>query len=111
MTCDAHTPTPWNCRTGLIRSGDDILCVQPQHPENGKNWANDSEFIVRAVNSHDELVKALADLISITEPNPPDKPGSAWAKLDAARAALAAADGSVTRPERGDVDSKEGRQS
>jgi len=55
-----HTPTPWHVDDGFIRNSErGILCVIPNNPENGKNWKNDAAFIVKAVNNHAALVKAL----------------------------------------------------
>ena len=65
-----HTPTPWKwsddgTRSHLIQAdlepgdGDDILW-------HGGAWAMKPEnkaFILRAVNSHDELVEALEELL------------------------------------------------
>lgn len=40
-----HTPTPWNYDSEFIR-----------------NWEANAEFIIRAVNSHDELLKVVKNL-------------------------------------------------
>jgi hypothetical protein len=54
-----HTPTPWHADDTAIFASDGVLARIPNHPENGKNWKVDAAFIVKAVNSHDALVKLL----------------------------------------------------
>jgi hypothetical protein len=50
--------------------------------------------VLELIASHERLVEALSDLAEVAAPNiypQPDKPRAAWTKLQAARAALAAA--------------------
>lgn len=70
-----HTPTPWTCRPrpfddwGFIRGADDELaCIARGHSDKEFDehrrdktdpYAANAAFIVKAVNSHPELVKAL----------------------------------------------------
>lgn len=56
------TPTPWHADDTAIFAQDGVLARIPNHPENGKNWKADAEFIVKAVNNHDALVKALREV-------------------------------------------------
>ena len=66
-----HTKTPW-WRGGFasIWSGvqeqsainSDLVCILPGLDENREGNA---EFIIRAVNSHDELVEALQDMLAL----------------------------------------------
>lgn len=63
-----HTATPWfvydEAKTvSAVNSpedGGDIVCDAPEDAtESMKRWDANAAFIVRAVNSHDSLVKAL----------------------------------------------------
>jgi hypothetical protein len=60
-----HTPTPWRVDGNQIVTiveevVDDITCVWDG--ADTPNWANDAAFIVKAVNNHDALVKALQEI-------------------------------------------------
>ena len=56
-----HTPGPWFANDRMVSTRDggsgDIAVCQPDHNQEHANAAH----IVRAANSHDELVAALAD--------------------------------------------------
>ncbi len=62
-----HTPTPWHSDHLAIFAENGVLARLPNHPDNGLNWAADAAFIVKAVNSHDALVKALKVLLEEAE--------------------------------------------
>lgn len=103
-----HTPTPWfsdrkfvvGPRPSTDDQSDGMLCgVADVYGENAKE---DAEFIVRAVNSHDALVKAMTELLEHAESQGDFKNGVshngvdegevfASGLFDAARAALASA--------------------
>jgi hypothetical protein len=62
-----HTPTPWNCgdqylyadgRTLPVASGQQDWATNPGGP-NYKTACANAAFIVKAVNNHEALVKAL----------------------------------------------------
>ncbi len=58
-----HTKTPWiaksqGCNVYALTSGDIVIALFHRGDKPGQNKAN-AEFIVKAVNSHDELVAAL----------------------------------------------------
>ena len=60
----SHTPTPWTLNGNAITSwvskdGDHICFAEMSKLSKAQNWAQDAAFIVRAVNSHDELLKAM----------------------------------------------------
>lgn len=70
-----HTPTPWSYQSDdsqLIRnSKGDVICEVelPMNRERGYDTCNaeqeaNAEFIVKAVNCHDELVEALKMLLA-----------------------------------------------
>lgn len=55
-----HTPTPWN-----FKSHNRVLMSNTAHIAEVDMLSNaDAEFIVRAVNSHEILVKALQEIIT-----------------------------------------------
>jgi hypothetical protein len=64
-----HTPTPWE----LVDAGDGeaVYIDAPEHGDwaiavpQGENAKANAELIVRAVNSHDALVEALTELLSV----------------------------------------------
>lgn len=56
-----HTPTPWNTPAVTINDASKkiiAICTDRSNEENKANAA----FIVRAVNSHDELLSALQQI-------------------------------------------------
>lgn len=58
-----HTPTPWQSNHDDILASDDpcdVVAVVVERDDFDETLAN-AEFIVRAVNSHDKLVKALEE--------------------------------------------------
>ena len=90
----AHTPTPWHVVTidGSIGSieaedGSPVAQAQPRgtlrHPDHAERRAN-ADFIVRAVNCHDDLVDALEAFLDV---------GNCKASRDMAIAALTKAKG------------------
>jgi hypothetical protein len=99
-----HTPTPWcvlGKNTGYIDGTDGKGWVgvakvgdyrdKELLPFNKDRWDADCAFIVRACNSHEALVRALADLHREANLHAGSKPAVATA-LKAARAALKAAE-------------------
>lgn len=67
----SHTPTPWRTYAGraIVFDADGnyvAYCGQSHFIETEEQKAN-AEFIVRACNSHDELVAALEDLSGLCE--------------------------------------------
>jgi hypothetical protein len=52
-----HTQLPWFWDDTAICGGGGVLARIPNHPENGKNWANDAAFIVKACEDHDRLIR------------------------------------------------------
>jgi len=101
-----HTPTPWH--VGELNGSGIQICHSDNSPGAiSKNlasvtarqtWLKEAEanakHIVLCVNSHDALVKALADMVELRELTmasrvSPDKPE--LQVVEAARAALAAA--------------------
>lgn len=62
-----HVPTPWKVHQDgkIIRSesGIDIAAVRVTPPEGADRLAN-AEFIVRAVNSHEQLVAACQEALA-----------------------------------------------
>lgn len=54
-----HTPTPWTIHkiSGAIMSSRGELIINPVN----KNYEDNLSFIVRACNSHEELLKACKD--------------------------------------------------
>lgn len=80
-----HTQTPWefdgNCGGYITESGDRIARAYAR---------GDAKFIVRAVNSHADMLAALkACVISYGDENPDDD----WTAIRKARAAIAKAEG------------------
>lgn len=102
-----HTATPWRTKeSGLdfyiqgdaIRKGrrENICTI----PSDFKRGAANAEFIVRAVNSHEALVKALDDCVNAMYA---DNPADGWLEIiQAGRAALAQARGESPTSEPGD---------
>lgn len=95
-----HTPTPWHRAPPYIDIiyGPDqsVICHEPINPDNGKNWNADAAFIVKAVNNHDSLVKALrlfADPTSWRQSGSCDPNSGAFRRLQIAQDALAAVEG------------------
>jgi hypothetical protein len=64
-----HTPTPWHIERGT--GGSEMICGADGWPPVGSSVASDdAALIVRAVNSHDELVTALRNLCDVVERTP-----------------------------------------
>lgn len=62
MTNTKHTPTPWwHTQSGIV-VGDGRIITDCQESAPFDDMKANAEFIVRAVNVHDELVAALMDL-------------------------------------------------
>lgn len=70
-----HTPLPWRIRVGPLNNeefcdlsicGDIFIVADINGPQYAHQAAN-TEFIVRAVNSHYALVEALSECIPILE--------------------------------------------
>ena len=95
-----HTPIPWTAKGYDVRAGGRMVAYtgphhtpDDQYPKGCKleDEAN-AEFIVKAVNCHDELVEALESLLGYEDDPPP--PGTYGYVIYAnARAALAKAKG------------------
>ena len=80
-----HTPTPWAwvihdssmaSIEGPKSEFDHVLSISPCKHCQGDEWrwgactvpkANDADFIVKAVNNHDALVKALETIINLSD--------------------------------------------
>lgn len=68
MTTPKHTPTPWKRSGANTIHGPDCIVAFVGGTErevkmhSGERWEADAVHIVRCVNSHDELVAALADI-------------------------------------------------
>ena len=66
-----HTPTPWRYQeksdayTHIVRSGERFIFQLSQNT-NGESEAT-ARFIVKAVNSHDAMVKKLEEIHDITQ--------------------------------------------
>lgn len=65
-----HTRIPWHQDDTAIFADGGVLARIPNHPDNGRNWAEDAAFIIKAVNSHDALVNLVQTLLD----NDPDEP-------------------------------------
>lgn len=98
----AHTPTPWRILDRNIPfHAHEIVCdVPPRVGIARLPWANEidtanAELIVRAVNSHADLVEACksAEVVLSSLECTGDKPLSTGQVLDQLRAALALAKG------------------
>jgi len=63
-TTGQHTPTPWDLQTLRVSLVPVMIRVNGYIKETAE--AN-AAFIVRAVNAHDELVKALRDMLAMVE--------------------------------------------
>lgn len=65
-----HTPTPWHAPgMGEIHDADHNLIAHiafstGEHDDDQVGTEADAKFIVRACNSHDQLVEALRDILS-----------------------------------------------
>lgn len=93
---DAHSPTPWSVRPAhdgsfVIATGREAEggVVARRNSGSGTSLA-DAAFIVRAANSHDELVAALSALLAAYEYRVGD---GLTPLITNARAALAKAEG------------------
>lgn len=58
-----HTPTPWATQRGSIVGNGEEVAVLGQFDDSPSEWdlAN-AKLIVRAVNSHDELIAVIEEL-------------------------------------------------
>jgi hypothetical protein len=89
----AHTPTPWSDIHGFLgkAGGHDCDYLKIRSPWREESWdddqeaADNAEFIVRAVNSHDSLVDVAEEVLASATVETPEK------LLAMARAALEAA--------------------
>lgn len=83
-----HTPTPWRIAgKGTIRAGDGWIGTL--------NWRNrdaNAEFLVRAVNSHEDLVEALKGCRGLVR-------ALTGADDDIANAAIREADAAIAKAE------------
>jgi hypothetical protein len=91
-----HTPIPWYATGKHVQSAaineDNYVCEAEGNSEEQAN-AN-AALIVRAVNSHDELLAALTDLLEFARNAVPEYQADNMAHYEAiARAAIAAAEG------------------
>lgn len=73
-----HTPTPWKVVTGLygttsIWADGEEMAICPINYDGARRPPEEStanaEFIVRAVNCHDELLAALEDILASYDAN------------------------------------------
>jgi len=103
MKTQNHTPTPWSINRKIKRfidageKGDGLICVCSCDPIGERDRAigeADARFIVRACNSHTELVEALKDAefllrkLAINWKEAGSMTDSALRSADDARAAL-----------------------
>jgi len=95
---------PWSCSPESIDEYCPKICSIPYQGNDGIKGAPNAEFIVRACNAHDDLVKALSALVERIDyyaslGEAADKNIETWAYTEAstdmqnARAALAKATG------------------
>ena len=96
MADTTHTPTPWHqgpYYKGDVESREGRICECT--PLSSPRAAANAEFIVRAVNAHDDLLAALKDVIAALQADAPGTPLNNR-KYDAlgarARAAIAKAE-------------------
>jgi hypothetical protein len=110
MEVEKHTPTPWHVGE---RDRSDQRIIKGEHIEIATLWHHsvkslyiemeaNAAFIVRACNSHDQLVTAMRDgrvaidvlMARLIEVDPSFKPSESavWPKLVAITSALAAAE-------------------
>jgi hypothetical protein len=103
-----HTPTPWHhsecflwaCVTTKADGRGEVVCTAASRDESAAR-AN-AEFIVRAVNAHDDLLAALKEAEALIRRDAypcPDKPQSPWGVLGRVRAAIAKATTTTTNAE------------
>jgi hypothetical protein len=90
-TTDTHTPTPWyaanwTCHAPVTILIDDASDLTGKRVIAECEREEDAAFIVRACNSHEQLIQALRDIINYAESCDDDS-----VELDNARLALAAA--------------------
>jgi hypothetical protein len=78
MTDTKHTPTPWRTEYSehmndyenedwVIYSGDTCICSTNYYSTPGIEREEDAKFIIRACNSHDDLVAALEKAKEVLE--------------------------------------------
>jgi len=93
-----HTPTPWEARKytaegdyAIARVGYmPIAAMGPEEDRDAEQVEADAEFIVRAVNSHDDLLEACKEVLRIRDCKLSAANGGwsdaadIWAKVDAA---------------------------
>jgi len=89
----SHTATPWVYPTGSVTVRTKVGSIHLCNMSNGvplKEQEANAEFIVRAVNAHDELVKAIKDLLYLFDignmEDEPDEPEQVRAKKVLAKA-------------------------
>lgn len=94
-----HAPLPWarNKYGEIVDAHGVQVVVTTNFAHTGNHSyvraAKNEEMILRACNTHEQLVAALKEMVDLAAPNiypQPDKPDSAWAKLVRARGVLAA---------------------
>jgi hypothetical protein len=80
-----HSPFPWSEGESFVfDASGQAICREYSH---NLNWKDDRALIAAIP----EMVAALEALVGVCGPNiypQPDKPESAWAKLESARAVL-----------------------
>ena len=90
-----HTPTPWKTHIAndvliVDVNGVDVAEICGEYDVDYEAMSDNAALIVRAVNSHDDLVKALVRLLANSEPIGEDY---MFANAALANAALAKAKG------------------
>lgn len=90
-----HTPTPWHLENDgeSVMSADNVEILWcPPGSYQGSDWPDNSAFIVKAVNCHDDLVSALSGIIAVADRN--------TIEFERARSVLQSISGSLLMRER-----------
>lgn len=59
----AHSPFPWSeGESFILDAKDEIVCREPNHIENGRNWKDDRKLIVAIPQMVEALAGALEHL-------------------------------------------------
>lgn len=100
-----HTPTPWAVKGYKIQDGGwlyDIHSIAFDEPMDARNkiatmtslqGGENAGFIVRAVNSHEELLRAAKQMFGYLQSLDPGMPFEDWAATQGVEKAIAKAEG------------------